>query len=427
MPLRSRFRLAKPTSPHKKTSTLLKMWIAKAEKLAQYANRVYARPLTSSSAIIAIWRLLVKPTQVAEQFDIAGQVVATDLYGAGNVNDTFLAVFRTTYSEERVIVQRINSHVFSRPEWIMENIRVVTDHVHSKLEEEIHSADRVWQLPRIIRCKDGRDFFIDEEGEYWRAFTLIASTRFHETVVNAEHALEVGTVMGHFHRIISSIPPNTLHDTLPGFHMTPLYLQQYDQTIETESASEIFKSSSEARRLRGFVEARRNLTGVLEDALGTGKLITRPIHGDPKVTNIMIDNLTGKGTSIIDLDTVKPGLVHYDFGDAMRSLCNRAGEETTHLNDVVFDTDLCEALTKGYMMHAKEFLSDDDKDYLYESIRLLAFELGLRFFEDHLAGDHYFKIRQKGQNLNRARVQFRLCESIETRERAIREVLASYG
>jgi Ser/Thr protein kinase RdoA (MazF antagonist) len=365
----------------------------------------------------------VKPAEVAEHFDIHGQVVATNVYGAGNVNDTYLGVFRTTYSEERVIIQRINSRVFGHPEWIMRNIRVVTDHVHQRLEQELAAADRVWQLPRIIPCKDGRDFFIDDEGEYWRAFTLIASTRYYETVANAEHALEVGTVLGQFHRLISDIAPDSLLDTLPGFHVTPGYLDKYDRTMDSGNASEVFKSSAEARRLRDFVKDRRDLVNVLEEAMANGELVTRPIHGDPKVTNIMIDDLTGRGTSIIDLDTVRPGLVQYDFGDAMRSLCNPAGEETLNLNEVVFDTDLCAALSRGYMKHAKAFLSDNDRRYLYESIRLLAFELGLRFFEDHLSGDHYFKIRQKGQNLNRARVQFRLCESIETRERQIRSVL----
>jgi hypothetical protein len=128
----------------------------------------------------------------------------------------------------------------------------------------------------------------------------------------------------------------------------------------------------------------------------------------------------------VDLDTVKPGLVHYDFGDCLRSCCNPAGEETLDLSRVCFDTDLCEAIVRGYMAFARSFLTPADLHYQYDSIRLIAFELGLRFFADYIAGDRYFKIRYDGQNLHRAGVQFKLCESIETRESVIRKILERF-
>jgi hypothetical protein len=154
-----------------------------------------------------------------------------------------------------------------------------------------------------------------------------------------------------------------------------------------------------------------------------GVLKLRPTHGDPKIANIMIDDATGRGTCIVDLDTVKPGLIHYDFGDCMRSCCNPAGEEETDLSKVLFDTDLCRTIFRGYMAYAKDFLTVADRYYLYDSIRLIAFELGLRFFADYVAGDVYFKVRFEGQNLLRARVQLKLMESIETREAQIRGIL----
>jgi Ser/Thr protein kinase RdoA (MazF antagonist) len=300
---------------------------------------------------------------------------------------------------------------------------VVTEHVHRKLESEVEQADRIWQLPRVIPCKDGRDYYVDDAGEYWRALTLIASATSYETTQGAEHAVEVGTVLGQFHRLISDLDPTTLRDTLPGFHVTPQYLAKYDATSRAERARSHLNASMEARRLSLFVEARRALAYELDAAMQYGKLGLRLIHGDPKVTNIMIDDFTGKGTSIIDLDTVKPGLIHYDFGDALRSVCNPAGEEEDNLSKVVFDVDLCEAFVRGYMSYACDFLTPGDREYLYTSIRLLAFELGLRFFEDYLAGNVYFKISYPEQNMNRARVQFKLCESIEAREHQVRRVL----
>ena len=366
-------------------------------------------------------------SRIAAQFEIPGRLVAIHPTGRGNVNDTYMAVFRTTFSEERAIIQRINRRVFSRPEWVMDNMRVVTDHVHQRLEKEADESDRIWQLPRVIPCKSSRrDFFVDDEGDYWRAITLIASAVSYETAQGAEHALEAGTVLGQFHRLISDLDPSQLHDTLPGFHVTPKYLAQYDETVKKKDAEKRLVASMEARRLSNFVEARRSLADVLEKARAKKKIHVRLIHGDPKVTNIMIDEFTGKGTSIVDLDTVKPGLVQYDFGDALRSMCNPGGEEADKMTQVYFDVDICESFVKGYMSRARDFLTEADRVYLYDSVRLIAFELGLRFFQDYLAGNVYFKVRYEEQNLRRARVQFRLCESIEAREKMIRKVLDAH-
>lgn len=364
---------------------------------------------------------------VATQFEVPGRLVALRNINTGNVNDTYRAVFRTTFSEEQFILQRINKRVFKEPALVMANMKRVTDHAHRLIEAEADDADRIWQLPRVIPARDGRDFAVDEQGEYWRALTLIASATSHDRVRNVEHAVEAGVVLGHFQRIISDFPVDELADTLPGFHITPLYLSQYDQVVGQKLAQARLSSSSEAKRLAKFIEARRGFASVLQDALSRGEIHLRPIHGDPKITNIMIDDFTGKGTCIVDLDTVKPGLVHYDFGDSARSSCNPAGEETLELKEVYFDLDLFEALVRGYLREARAFLSEADCNYLYDSVRLITFELGLRFFSDHLAGDVYFKTTYDGQNLNRARVQFALCESIEAREKLMRRALQSHA
>ena len=324
---------------------------------------------------------------------------------------------------EGVIIQRVNHHVFIHPDWIMENMKILTQHCHEQLLRESENADRIWQLPRIIPCKTGEDFFKDEDGNSWRAMTLIASASTFDVAQSEEHAYETGVVLGQFHRLISGIDPARLHDTLPGYHETPKYLEKYEQTAATEKARKLLSGSEQARSLQKFIEARRDFAPVLQNALNAGELKTRLIHGDPKVSNFMIDDDTGKGTAIIDLDTVKPGLIHYDFGDALRSLCNREGEETQDLSGVAFDLNFCDAFVRGYMVYAKEFLTENDRKHLYDSIRLITLELGVRFFQDHLAGNVYFKVRNPEQNLHRAAVQFRLCESIEIRRRQIVKIL----
>ncbi|MEM7146056.1 MAG: aminoglycoside phosphotransferase family protein [Verrucomicrobiota bacterium] len=360
---------------------------------------------------------------IAAEFDVPGSIVALSSIESGNVNDTYRVVTRTTFAEEQFILQRINQKVFPDPQKVMANMKAITRHAHRRIEGEAEKADRVWQLPQVIAAQDGQDFVIDEDCEYWRGLTLITSATSHEKAISIDHAQEAGIVLGHFQRIISDFPVAELEDTLPGFHITPGYLAKYDEVIQTDKAQQMIGWSSEARRLAQFVEERRELCRLLEDAKAKGELVERPTHGDPKISNVMVDDVTGKGTAIVDLDTVKPGLVHHDFGDCARSACNPAGEETKDLTEVVLDLDLFEALVRGYLREAGAFLTEADHRYLYDSLRLIAFELGLRFFADYLAGDQYFKVSYDGQNLNRARVQMKVCESIEAREGPIRRAL----
>ncbi len=362
---------------------------------------------------------------LVNEFNVKGRLVALQPIGSGNINDTYLAIFRNTFTETQLILQRVNGKVFPHPEQIMRNLHEVTRHCHEKLERDATAGrdDRVWQMPRIIKAKDARDYVTDEKGEIWRVMTRIMSAHAFDVAQGPEHAMECGAALGHFHYLICDLSPQTVSDPLPGFHITSGYLAHYDATLRKKSAKALLGASMEARRLERFVAERRSLALVLEKAQSAGELKKRMFHGDPKVNNIMIDDVTGKGTAMIDLDTVSPGLIHMDFGDALRSIGNPAGEEETNLAKVVFDEDLATAFCKGYLREAGSFLTEADRAYFYESIWLLPFELGLRFFQDYLAGDVYFKTTRPGQNLTRARVQFRLCESIESRERSIRAML----
>lgn len=362
-------------------------------------------------------------TQAAELFAVDGRLVSVSETGSGNINDTYMAVFRTTFDEHRFILQRINRRVFQDPSLIMRNLRTVTEHVHPRLEMEANEADRIWQLPRIILTRDGNDYLSENGGNCWRAISLIASARAYDRIQGLDHAHEAGIVLGHFQWLLSDLDSASLAHPLPEFHDMAHYLNAYDKALASQNGGQRLQRMVEARRCRDFIAQRRAWSQVLIHARERGELPVRVVHGDPKISNIMVDDATGKGTCIVDLDTIMPGLIHFDFGDCLRSGCNPAGEETTELRDVVFDLDLCKAICTGYARHACRFLTRAEAHYLYDAIRLLAFELGLRFFTDFLAGDVYFKTRYDGHNLNRARVQFRLVESIENREPQIREIL----
>ncbi len=352
---------------------------------------------------------------VAQQFTQREQILDIRPYGNGNVHDTFL-VTSDGAAAPRFILQRLNTRVFRRPELVMANLRLCTEHVRGRLARAPLSPGRRFEVPRVLPARDGGDCFIDGEGSCWRALSFIEGARTLETIHDLEHAREVGYALGAFHQLLSDLPAARLSDTLPGFHVTPRYLAHYDAVL----GRKIAPPSPEVAHCLKFVAARRGGAGVLEEARAQGRLALSPIHGDPKVNNVLLDTATGKAVALVDLDTVKPGLVHYDIGDCLRSGGNPLGEETEHWEAVRFDPDRGRALLQGYLAGAGGCLTDHDYHYLFAAIRLIAFELGLRFFTDYLAGNVYFKARRPGHNLARALVQFKLTESIEAQEAVIR-------
>lgn len=363
-------------------------------------------------------KTLVDLFAVAEQFKSQGEVVDIREFGNGNINNTFLVTLDAE-GEKHFVLQRINTHVFRRPELVMLNMRISTEHVRLRLPHAPLGAGRRWEVQRVLLARDGRDHWLDTDGSFWRAVSFIEGSQSFDTIKDIDHAREVGYALGMFHTLLSDLPPERLADTLEGFHVTPRYLRHYDDVLAKYSASK----SPEVNYCVQFVSERSAWAHVLENARAQGRLILRTIHGDPKVDNIMMDTATMQAISIVDLDTVKPGLVHYDIGDCLRSGCNRLGEETEQWETVHFDPDLCRAVLQGYLSMAREFLTENDFYYLYDSVRLIAFELGLRFFTDYLEGDVYFKVRQPEHNLARALVQFKLAESIESQATAIRAII----
>jgi len=353
---------------------------------------------------------------IAEQFASQSQIIEVHEFGNGNINDTYI-VTTDSNDESRFVLQRINTQVFKQPKLIMQNMRIFTEHMRRRSREEGHH----WEMPRVLGTLDHQDFYIDLDGNFWRAISYVSGARSFDTIKDLDHARQVGHALGTFQHLISDLPIEKLADTLEGFHITPRYLQNFDQTFSQNG----FKSSAEVRYCLDFISVRRDWAHVLENARDQGKLQLRPVHGDPKVNNVMIEEETGCAISLVDLDTVKPGLIHYDIGDCMRSGCNPLGEETEQWEAVHFEPEIGQAILTGYITQARHFLTEADYEYLFDSIRLLTFELAIRFFTDYLAGNVYFKVKHSEHNLQRALVQFKLTESIEAHETAIRSIIQS--
>jgi Ser/Thr protein kinase RdoA (MazF antagonist) len=356
-------------------------------------------------------------TTIAQKFAASSAVTDLRAFGSGNINDTFLVTIADDL-EPHFVLQRINTHVFPQPALVMQNMRIFTQHVCAKMQREPERVAR-WAVPRVLLTIDDRDHWVEPDGSYWRAISFIDDSETIDIIQDIAHGRAVGYALGRFHHLISDLDPAKLADTLVGFHITPQYLTDYLQVLATATPSD----SREVNYCLDFVRSRQEWAQVLEAAKDDGKLPLRPIHGDPKVNNVLICTTTQQAIGMIDLDTVKPGLVHYDIGDCLRSGCNPLGEETQEWEQVRFDTQMCRAILDGYLSQARGFLSGDDYDYLFDAIRLIAFELGLRFFTDHLAGNVYFKVKYPTHNLDRALVQFALTASIEAQETAIRSII----
>jgi Ser/Thr protein kinase RdoA (MazF antagonist) len=358
---------------------------------------------------------------IAGRFTTTGTATSVQPFGSGNINDTFLVTLDSE-NERKFVLQRLNTHVFKSPELVMQNMRTVTEHIEARLKNVSIETGRRWETPRVLRSRDGQDYFIDSNGSFWRAISFIESAETFDTIQSAAHAEEVGFALGMFHNLVSDLPTALLSDTLEGFHITPRYLAHYDDVIRRMQSVR----SPETEYCIQFIEKRSALAHVLEEAKAHGKIQMRTMHGDPKINNVLIDTATRQAVGMIDLDTVKPGLVHYDIGDCLRSACNPLGEEVANWESVSFEPDLCRAIMRGYLSQARSFLSAADYEYLFDAARLITFELGLRFFTDHLEGDVYFKARYEGHNLLRALGQFRLAESIESQEAVIRAIIREF-
>ncbi len=398
------------TGEHEQPKTKIKPW---------HRVKALASPLNQTKLTI----IPMRADLIANEFSLPGRAAAVRPFGAGNINETYLALFRDGTLERPAIIQKIRQTVFPQPAIVMQNLRVLSEHLQKNLEAEAEQADRAWVFPEIIPTKNGEDFITEPNGDIWRALIFIPGAQTFETVQGPEHAFEVGLVLGHFHRQVEGLPSTQFKVALPGFHDAAQYLAQFESVLKTESAESLIKASPSTRKAVEFIQTRKPSLLLLSQALAQGKLQLGVTHGDPKAGNVMIENETGRGIGLIDLDTVQAGLREHDFGDAVRSLCNPAGESPVTLSDVELDLELLKAFINGYKIEVERMKQQPAEAFYYEAILGMTLELGLRFLSDHLAGDRYFKVQQAGHNLYRAQAQFNLAESIEKQAPLIRELI----
>ena len=349
-------------------------------------------------------------SEALSAFQLDGEAVSAERYGSGHINDTFLVKTRKADgSDGRVIMQRMNTNIFTKPVELMENILGVTSFLRERIVENGGNPDR--ETLTVIPTKEGNSYFVDSEGNYWRCYIFIEDATSYDQVENAEDFYQSAVSFGNFQRLLANYPAETLHETIQGFHDTKARFEVFKKAI----ADDVCGRAASVKEEIDFYLAHEDVANVFGDMLAKGELPLRVTHNDTKLNNIMIDNETHKGICVIDLDTVMPGLAMNDFGDSIRFGASTAAEDETDLDKVWCDMDLFEIYTKGFIEGCAGRLTEKEIELLPMGAKVMTFECGMRFLTDYLQGDMYFKIHREHHNLDRARTQMKLVQDLENK------------
>lgn len=351
------------------------------------------------------------------KFIIYGDYLVGVPFGNGHVNDTFMLTFDQGAIRLNYVLQRINGNVFKEPVKVMENVDRVTQHILSHIHSS-HAETRKRTI-RLLRTHDDKPYVMDRRGNCWRAYIFVERARAYEVLETPEQAYCIAKAFGEFQQQLTDLPGERLHDTIPDFHNTPRRIEQLEEAIRLNPLNRVKNVQKEI----DFVLSRKEEAGTLIQLNREGAIPERITHNDTKCNNILIDDLSGEGICVIDLDTVMPGLSLYDFGDMVRSGTNPAEEDEVNLEKVFMRFDMYEALSRGFYQSAQKFMTPAEKEYMPLAGKIITLEIGVRFLTDYLVGDTYFKIKRPNQNLDRSRTQFKLVSSIEEQMDAMRNVL----
>lgn len=355
-------------------------------------------------------------------FRYEGVLVGERPYGSGHINDTYLLTFNVPdKGEVNLILQRMNSEIFTKPVELMENILNVTSYLRDRIIENGGDPER--ETLNVIPTVDGKPYYKDSKGNYWRSYKFITGATSYDKVEKPDDFYQSAVSFGNFQRLLADYPAETLHETIAGFHDTKARFEVFKQAV----ADDVCGRAASVQKEIQFVLDHEEVANVFGDLLAKGEIPLRVTHNDTKLNNIMIDDATGKGICVIDLDTVMPGLAMNDFGDSIRFGASTAAEDEQDLSKVSCDMDLFDIYAKGYIEGCGGKLTEKEIELMPMGAKVMTFECGMRFLTDHLQGDHYFKIHRENHNLDRCRTQFKLVEDMEAKWDTMQEIIKKYS
>lgn len=358
--------------------------------------------------------------EVVEQFDFPEALEGCIPFGSGHINDTYRLTFVQEDRQEHYILQKMNKDIFKKPVELMENIVGVTSWLKQKIQEKGGDVRR--ETLTVVSTRTGKSYYMASDGEYWRAYLFIEGASSFDRVEKADDFYQSAVAFGRFQGLLADYPAETLHETIENFHNTVDRFKKFQAALAADACGRAAGVQKEIQ----FVLSKEPLTHVLCDRQESGELPLRVTHNDTKLNNIMIDNKTGRGICVIDLDTVMPGLSVNDFGDSIRFGASTAAEDEKDLNRVSLDLELYEIYVKGFIEGCGGALTEAELNMLPMGAILMTFENGMRFLTDYLEGDHYFKIHREGHNLDRCRTQFKLVEDMEAKLPRMNEIVNKY-
>jgi hypothetical protein len=328
---------------------------------------------------------------------------------SGHINDTWLVRIDHAGARKRYVLQRLNTHVFPQPEAVMQNVDRVTSHINDRKDHR--DADRLPAQSQLVlvRTQEDESFLCDAESNYWRLWPFISGATSFDTVLTAQQARGAAAAFGDFQYLVHDLPGPRLNDTIVDFHNTPARFEQFHAALSSDSCGR----ARDCERETDVALRHEESAGLLCRLHESGELPERIVHNDAKLNNVLFDDASGLPACVIDLDTVMPGLALYDFGDLVRTAAMPVPEDTLDLDSVVIQLDLYEQLVEGYIGSTIDFLVEAELENLAVAGKIITVETGLRFLTDYLSGDTYFKTHRPGQNLDRARTQFALANSID--------------
>ena len=359
-----------------------------------------------------------KIEEVIEEFDFAGELTECIPYGNGHINDTYRLTFRVGEKVNRYILQRMNKSIFTDPVGLMENISGVTSWLKKKILE--NGGDVKRETLNLVNDKEGSSYYVDKEGEYWRVYLFIEGATCYDQVKNEDDFYQSAVAFGNFQRLLADYPAETLHETIMNFHNTVDRFQKFQKALSQDVCGRAKSVQEEIR----FAMDREELCHTLVDMQEDGQLPLRVTHNDTKLNNIMIDDKTGEGICVIDLDTIMPGLSIFDFGDSIRFGANTAAEDEQDVSKVSLSLPLFESYTKGFLAGCAGSLTRAEVEMLPMGAKLMTLECGIRFLADYLMGDTYFKTAYPEHNLVRARTQIALVADMEEKWGEMENIVA---